>query len=121
MQLQAFEWYTDSDGGGKHWNRIAELAPELSSFGITAMWLPRTLSVVHLFMFQTYRGFSAPTKADSLPSVGYDIYDLYDLGEFNRNGLLRTHWGTKDELIAAVKIAQDHGIITYVDAVLNHR
>jgi alpha-amylase len=49
------------------------------------------------------------------------VYDLFDLGEFNQKGGLRTKWGTKEELIAAINTARDHGIVTYVDAVLNHR
>jgi alpha-amylase len=64
---------------------------------------------------------SAPTKAASQESVGYDVYDLFDLGEFDQKGASRTKWGTKEELITAIKTARDHGIVTYVDAVLNHR
>jgi alpha-amylase len=40
IQLQIFEWYTE--GGGNHWKAIKELTPQLSDFGITAMWIPRT-------------------------------------------------------------------------------
>ncbi|KAJ7636910.1 alpha-amylase [Roridomyces roridus] len=99
--LQAFEWYID--GGGVHWKRIADLVPELASMGMTAMWLP------------------PPTKAAGQDSVGYDIFDLYDLGEFDQKGGKRTNWGTKAELIAAITKAREHGIVSYVDAVLNHR
>ncbi|KAJ7154655.1 alpha-amylase [Mycena filopes] len=99
--LQAFEWYVE--GGGKHWNRIEKLAPDLASMGVTAMWLP------------------PPTKAAGQNSVGYDIYDVYDLGEFDQKGGVRTNWGTKEELLAAIKKAKEHGIVCYVDAVLNHR
>jgi alpha-amylase len=53
--------------------------------------------------------------------VGYDIYDVYDLGEFDQKGGVRTHWGTKDELLELVNTAKDHGVVTYVDAVLNHK
>lgn len=64
---------------------------------------------------------TAPTKASGQNSVGYDVYDLYDLGEFDQKGGVRTNWGTKEELIAAIKKAKDAGIVSYVDAVLNHR
>ncbi|CAK5272794.1 unnamed protein product, partial [Mycena citricolor] len=99
--LQAFEWY--SEGGGKHWKTITERVPEFASMGLTALWLP------------------PPTKAAGTESVGYDIYDLYDLGEFDQKGARRTHWGTKEELLEAIKTAQENGIVSYVDAVLNHR
>ncbi|EEB93016.1 hypothetical protein MPER_08387, partial [Moniliophthora perniciosa FA553] len=62
-----------------------------------------------------------PTKAAGQESVGYDVYDLYDLGEFDQKGGKRTKYGTKEELIKTVKKAKEVGIVTYVDAVLNHR
>ncbi|KAF5356527.1 hypothetical protein D9758_008261 [Tetrapyrgos nigripes] len=99
--IQAFEWYCE--GGGVHWKKLAKRAPELASFGITAMWIP------------------PPTKAAGQESVGYDVYDLYDLGEFDQKGGKRTKYGTKQELEEAIKVAKEHGIVTYVDAVLNHR
>lgn len=64
---------------------------------------------------------TAPTKAAGQNSVGYDVYDLYDLGEFDQKGGKRTNYGTKEELLKAVKTAKENGIVTYVDAVLNHR
>ncbi|TDL24317.1 putative alpha-amylase [Rickenella mellea] len=99
--IQAFEWY--SEGEGVHWRKLAKLAPELASIGITAQWIP------------------PPTKAAGQESVGYDIYDVYDLGEFDQKGGVRTKYGTKDELVAAIKTAHEVGIVTYVDAVLNHK
>jgi alpha-amylase len=63
----------------------------------------------------------APTKAASQGSVGYDVYDLYDLGEFDQKGGRGTNWGTKEEFIALIKKLYDLGIVTYIDAVLNHR
>jgi alpha-amylase len=64
---------------------------------------------------------TAPTKAAGQDSVGYDIYDLYDLGEFDQKGGVRTNWGTKEELLALVNEARNHGVVTYIDAVLNHK
>lgn len=99
--IQAFEWY--SEGNGVHWKKIADVSPELGEMGITAMWLP------------------PPTKAAGQESVGYDIYDLYDLGEFDQKGGVRTKYGTKEEFLCAIKKAKQHGIVTYIDAVLNHK
>lgn len=48
-------------------------------------------------------------------------YDLWDLGEFDQKGAKPTHWGSKEDLLAAIKEAKKHKIITYIDAVLNHK
>jgi hypothetical protein len=48
-------------------------------------------------------------------------YDIWDLGEFDQKGAQRNKWGTKDELLSAIKTAREHGIISYIDAVLNHK
>jgi alpha-amylase len=53
--------------------------------------------------------------------VGYDVYDLFDLGEFDQKGGQATKYGTKEELITAIQTGLQHGIVTYVDTVLNHR
>ncbi|KAG9102539.1 hypothetical protein FRC06_001813 [Ceratobasidium sp. 370] len=87
--LQAFEWYCP--GGGTHWNVLKDKIPELSSTGITAMWLP------------------PPTKASCQDSVGYDIYDVWDLGEFDQKGGKRTNYGTKEELVELIRYAHENG------------
>lgn len=45
---------------------------------------------------------------------GYDVYDLYDLGEFDQKGGVTTKWGTKEEYISAIATAKKHGIVIYV-------
>lgn len=46
---------------------------------------------------------------------------MYDLGEFDQKGTVRTKYGTKDEYIAAIKALQLEGINVLADLVLNHR
>ncbi|BGP33020.1 hypothetical protein JCM10296v2_004809 [Rhodotorula toruloides] len=99
--LQGFEWY--QEGGGKYYAWLAGKAKELGEMGITAIWIP------------------PPTKADGPNSVGYSIYDLWDLGEFDQKGGKATKWGTKDELLECVKKLKENGIVVYIDAVLNHK
>lgn len=48
-------------------------------------------------------------------------YDIWDLGEFDQKGAVRNNWGTKEELVSAIKKAADLGIISYIDAVMNHK
>lgn len=53
-----------------------------------------------------------PTKGASQESTGYDVYDLYDLGEFKREGheSERTKYGTKKELEECYKALKDNGV-----------
>lgn len=100
--MQYFEWYLKSDS--KHWDKVKEEVPNLSKLGITALWLP-----------PAYKG--AQGKKD----VGYGVYDLYDLGEFDQKNCVETKYGTKDAYLSAIKEAQKHGIEIYADIVLSHK
>jgi alpha-amylase len=99
--MQYFEWDLPNDG--KLWNDLKNNASTLKNAGITAVWLP------------------PPYKGSGQADVGYGVYDLYDLGEFNQKGTVRTKYGTKSELQSAIKSLQNNGIQVYGDVVLNHR
>ncbi len=99
--MQYFEWYLPNDG--LWWKRCAAKAPNLAALGITAVWLPPAY------------------KAVSQEDVGYAVYDLYDLGEFDQKGTVRTKYGTKEEYIEAVGALHREGVRVYADIVLNHR
>lgn len=96
--MQFFHWY--SPGGGVHWNRVSNKAEELSDAGITALWLP-----------PAYKG------AGGSYDVGYGVYDMYDLGEFNQKVTVRTKYGTKDQYINAINKAHQYNINIYADVV----
>jgi alpha-amylase len=100
--LQCFHWYTAPDG--KLWKEIAASIPFYRELGITALWQP-----------PAYKGIGGGFAS------GYDTYDLYDLGEFNQKGSVRTKFGTKREYVATVKKLQGAGIRVYADIVLNHK
>jgi len=100
--FQYFEWYLPQDC--KLWTKIIQMAPILKSKGITSVWLP-----------PAYKG------AAGTNDTGYGVYDLYDLGEFDQKGTVRTKYGTKDEYIAAIQALQVEGIQVLADIVLNHR
>ncbi|KNC84403.1 hypothetical protein SARC_03365 [Sphaeroforma arctica JP610] len=53
--------------------------------------------------------------------TGYAVYDMYDLGEFNQKGTVRTKYGTKREYVDAVAALRKSGIHAYADIVFNHR
>lgn len=100
--MQYFHWYIPADG--TLWNKVATEAKRLSDLGISALWLP-----------PAFKGLAGAN------SVGYDIYDLYDLGEFDQKGSIRTKYGTKDEFLTAVNVSKEFGIDIYADIVFNHK
>ncbi|MBS6655911.1 MAG: alpha-amylase [Streptococcus sp.] len=99
--MQYFEWYLPSDG--QHWNHLAEDAQHLSDLGISHVWMPPA--------------FKGTNKDD----VGYGVYDLFDLGEFDQKGTIRTKYGFKDEYLNAINRLKDAGIVPMADVVLNHK
>jgi alpha-amylase len=100
--MQYFHWYNSSDGG--HWRQLEKSAPDLARAGFTALWLP-----------PAYKG------SNGINEVGYSTYDLFDLGEFDQKGTVRTKYGTKAELTAAIKAAHEAGMQIYLDTVFNHK
>lgn len=100
--MQYFEWYMNCNQN--LWNSIAEKAEDLSKLGITALWLP-----------PAYKGFQGKDE------VGYGVYDVYDLGEFDQKGTIKTKYGSKDEYLNCINVLKQNGIETYADIVLNHK
>ena len=101
LMMQYFEWDLPNDG--QLWNNLKDDAKRLKEMGVTAVWLP-----------PAYKGTS---QAD----VGYGIYDLYDLGEFDQKGTVRTKYGTKEEYLQAINALHEQGLSVFADVVLNHK
>lgn len=101
LLFQGFEWYFPKDG--KHWSRLSSVLPQLYQMGVGALWIP------------------PPTKAATNGSVGYDVYDLWDLGEFNTHDRNSTASGSKSDLLSLAQEAHKWGIGLVIDAVLNQR
>ena len=99
--MQGFEWYVPADH--KHWRRLLRVLPDLKATGVDNLLIPPAC------------------KAETPQGNGYDIYDLYDLGEFDVKGGIATKWGTKQELLDLVREANRIGVGIYFDAVLNHK
>ena len=100
--MQYFEWYLNCNG--QLWNQIIKEAEELAKIGITALWLP-----------PAYKGMGGKDE------VGYAVYDVYDLGEFDQKGTIKTKYGSKDEYLDAIIALKQAGIESYADIVLNHK
>ena len=99
--MQYFEWFLPDTG--QLWNELARNASHLAERGISAVWIP-----------PAYKGSSSN-------DVGYGTYDLFDFGEFDQKGTVRTKYGTRSELENAIKSLHESGIQVILDTVLNHK
>jgi hypothetical protein len=85
------------------WNEITEKIPEIAEVGYGALWLP------------------PPQKASGALSVGYDLWDPFDLGGQDQRGTVKTRYGTEEELLRLIETAHRFGIRVYFDNIMNHR
>ena len=123
VAFQFFHWFLDKDDSYQNkkplWVFLKEEADHLREIGIDAVWIP-----------PAYKAFTGDQ------STGYDVYDHFDLGEFDDKGSLRTKYGKKEELHDAINalhgykksssgaLVKDDNkkyIQVYGDIVLNHR
>ena len=101
VMMQYFEWNLPNDG--KFWKKLKDDAEHLHKIGITAVWIP-----------PAYKGLKQEDE-------GYGTYDLYDLGEFDQKGTVRTKYGNKQELQEMIEELHKNQISVYLDAVMNHK
>ena len=85
------------------WAEIARKMPELAEAGYSSLWLP------------------PPTKGSGGLSVGYDLWDPFDLGSRLQRDTVRTRYGTEAELLQLMEVAHRFGIRVYFDNIVNHR
>ena len=100
--IQLFEWYLPADCS--LWNKTAMEAEYLSDLGINYIWLP-----------PAYKGIGGNAE------VGYGVYDLYDLGEFDQKGSVKTKYGSKEEYINCIKALKQYRIKVLADIVFNQK
>lgn len=100
--LQGFQWELPADG--TLWRQLKRMAFRLRRQGFTALWLP-----------PAYKGCGGGCD------VGYGVYDLYDLGEFDQKNTVRTKYGTRAEYLEALHALKAADIQSLPDVVLNHR
>jgi alpha-amylase len=115
VMFQFFHWFLPA--GGELWKRLAGEADNLRAAGIDAVWIP------------------PPQKCNTGGfSSGYDVFDHFDLGEFDQRDTVATKYGTKQELHDAVNALHGYeqtagGLVprgvryvqVYVDIVLNQK
>jgi len=104
--LQTFYWDCPREEKKEYqwWNTIRAQIPSLAKTGFTALWLPPVHKAANL----------------SGPSMGYDPYDYYDLGEFDQKGGIPTWFGSKQDLLALIGDAHKNNMGVIADVVINH-
>ncbi len=66
--------------------------------------------------------FPPPSKAQGGGySMGYDVADYQDVGNYNQHGGTNTRFGSKSQLTSCTTAYRNKGIVTMADIVLNHR
>lgn len=100
--FQFFHWYYSTEGN--LWQHAAEEAGHLSKLGVTHVWLPPA--------YKSALGTEEP---------GYAVYDLFDLGEFDQKGAIRTRYGTRQEYQDCIDAFHNNTIQVLADIVLNHK
>ena len=100
--FQFFHWYVSNDG--QWWNYCASQAEALASKGITHVYFPPA--------YKSAFGGLEP---------GYAVYDLFDLGEFDQKGSVKTKYGTKEEYLKCIEVFHKNNIQIIADIVLNHK
>ena len=100
VMMQAWYWdYPTTVSGKTFMANLAERAEELGDAGFTQMWLPPLSK-------GSGGGFS----------VGYDVRDYYDLGDYGN-----ARWGNRSHLTSAISAFNAQGIDLIADMVWNHR
>jgi alpha-amylase len=100
--IQYFHWHILPEEN--LWKFATSEAGRLASLGITHAWLPPAFK-----------------SADGANEPGYAVYDLFDLGEFDQKGSVRTRYGTRDEYIECIKALHENGVQVLADIVFNHK
>jgi alpha-amylase len=104
--MQAFYWDCPRADGKEFvwWNHVATKLDGLKKAGFTALWLPPASKAANIGGM----------------SMGYDVYDYYDLGIYDQKGTVKTWFGSEEELRSLIKAAHRKKMKVYADLVLNH-
>lgn len=101
VMMQAFYW--DVEPRFEWWNTISGKVSGWSDAGINRLWLP------------------VATKGQSGGySMGYDVSDYYDFGNFEQHGTVETRFGSREELESLIATAHDNDVEVIADIVINH-
>ncbi len=104
--MQVFYWDCPREDRQEFrwWSHVRDRVATLAQIGFDALWLPPAHKAANI----------------AGPSMGYDPYDYYDLGEFDQKGAAETWFGAQQELLDLIRVAHDHGMSVIADMVINH-
>jgi alpha-amylase len=95
----------DGDAGAPWWwDHLAGQANDLRKAGFSAILLP-----------PCWKG------ALGVKSIGYDLFDDYDLGSKDQKGTIPTRYGTREQLQRCAAVMRANGLEVYLDLVENQR
>ena len=98
VMMQGFYWNVPSGW----YQTVQSKVSDLQTAGFTAIWLP------------------PPSKgASGSVSMGYDVFDQYDIGNYYQEGTTATLFGTEQDLLNVVSAYHTAGIQVYADIVMN--
>ena len=101
VMMQAFYW--DVEPRFAWWDNLTEKIPGWADAGIDRLWIP------------------VATKGQSGGySMGYDVSDYYDFGNFEQHGTVETRFGSRNELETFIATAHDNDVEVIADIVINH-
>lgn len=101
VMMQAFYW--DVEPRHEWWDLLSGKVEGWSNAGIDRIWLPPA------------------TKGQSGGySMGYDVSDYFDFGQYQQHGTVATRFGTKEALKNLIAAAHQNGLEVIADIVLNH-
>ncbi|MCW3098264.1 MAG: alpha amylase [Chthonomonadaceae bacterium] len=91
-------------GADAWWDHLAKQAHALRDAGFSAVWLP-----------------PVQKGASGVKSLGFDLFDDYDLGSKDQQGAVPTRYGTREQLQRCVAILRANGMDVYLDLVEHQR
>ncbi|GHA29461.1 alpha-amylase [Salinimicrobium marinum] len=101
VMMQAFYWDVEPRHGW--WTLLDEKVAAWADAGIDRMWLP------------------VATKGQSGGySMGYDVSDYFDFGEYDQHETVPTRFGAREELEDLIATAHENNIEVIADIVINH-
>lgn len=104
VMMQGFYWDTPSGWYNTMNSNASGLRNMAGGFGLDRMYFP------------------PPSKGQAGGySMGYDVADYYDVGNYNQHGNTATRFGTQAQLKTATTTYRNLGVVTMADIVLNHR
>ena len=103
--LQGFYWDAPliENRCGEWWTFLTDQLASIRSAGIDTIWLPP---------------LSKSCEGDK--GMGYDGFDIYDLGEFNQKGTVRTMFGSRRELDTLIEQAHSLGLKVIAEFLFSH-